>query len=107
MSRTIPKAYVTAAWSKNPVEAVDQAQKYCRRVAELGKIPVCPILAFNGVFDESDIDSDKKRKEMSEILLKSCKAVIVCGHKRDDIVNEDIGTAKRAKMEVYDLNGAH
>ena len=34
MSRTIPRAYVTAAWSSNPVEAADQARKYCRELAK-------------------------------------------------------------------------
>ena len=28
MSRTIPRAYVTAAWSKNRVDAEDEARKY-------------------------------------------------------------------------------
>lgn len=106
MSRTIGKTYVTAAWSKNPVEAKDQAKKYCREVVRLGRIPICPILVFDGVFDENDMDSDKKRKEMSELLLKSCRSVMVCGSVHDDVVNEDIGTAKRAKMDVYELSGA-
>ena len=29
MSRTIPRAYVTAAWSKNRVDTRDEARKYC------------------------------------------------------------------------------
>ena len=32
MSRTIPRAYVTAAWNKNRVDAEDQARKYCVNV---------------------------------------------------------------------------
>lgn len=49
MSRTIPRAYVTAVWSKNPVEAEDEAKKYCRELVKAGYLPLCPVLAFNGV----------------------------------------------------------
>lgn len=105
MSRTIPKAFVTAAWSKNKVEAEDMARKYCHEIVEKGFIPVCPVLNFSGVFDENDADSDKKRREMSDIMLKSCTCVFVCGNMRNDDVNADVGTAKRAKMGVYELSG--
>ena len=49
MSRTIPRAYVTAAWSKNPVEAADQAKKYCSELVKAGYLPLCPVLAFSGI----------------------------------------------------------
>ena len=35
MSRTIPRAYVTAAWSKNRFEAEEEARRYCRVKMEL------------------------------------------------------------------------
>ena len=105
MSRTLPKAFVTAAWSKNRVDAEDQARKYCKEIVDKGFIPVCPVLAFSGIFDENDADSDKKRREMSDILLKSCTCVFVCGPKRNDDVNADAGTGKRATMGVYELSG--
>ena len=46
MSRTIPRAYVTAAWSKNRVDAEDQARKYCGELVKAGYLPLCPVLAF-------------------------------------------------------------
>ena len=45
MSRTIPRAYVTAAWSKNRVDAEDQARKYCSELVKAGYLPLCPVLA--------------------------------------------------------------
>ena len=48
MSRTIPRAYVTAAWSKNRVDAEDQARKYCSELVKAGYLPLCPVLAFSG-----------------------------------------------------------
>ena len=50
MSRTIPRAYVTAAWNKNPVVAKEDAKKYCQELVKEGYLPLCPILAFDGIF---------------------------------------------------------
>lgn len=47
MSRTIPIAYVSAAWNKNQVEAEDEAKKYCAELVKAGYLPLCPILAFS------------------------------------------------------------
>ena len=63
MSRTIPRAYVTAAWSKNRVEAEDEARKYCAELVKAGYLPLCPILAFSGIISEKDPDGDKKRRK--------------------------------------------
>ena len=92
MSRTIPRAYVTAAWSKNPVEAEDEAKKYCRELVKAGYLPLCPILAFNGVISDEDPDAEKKRREMSEDLLKRARFLVVCGEVISDEVKEEIST---------------
>lgn len=70
MSRTIPRAYVTAAWSKNRVDAENQARKYCSELVKAGYLPLCPVLAFSGIIADDDPDGEKKRREMSEDLLK-------------------------------------
>ena len=69
MSRTIPRAYVTAAWPKNRVDAEDLARKYCGELVKAGYLPLCPVLAFSGIIGEDDPDGEKKRREMSEDLL--------------------------------------
>lgn len=44
MSRTIPRAYVTAAWNKNSIIAQAEAKKYCR---ELVKEKICQNLFYH------------------------------------------------------------
>ena len=105
MSRTIPRAYVTAAWSKNPVEAVDQAKKYCSELVKAGYLPLCPVLAFNGIISEDDPDGEKKRREMSEDLLKRARFLVVCGKKMSDDVRTDISLAKHSKVIPTTLEG--
>lgn len=105
MSRTIPRAYVTAAWSKNPVEAVDQAKKYCSELVKAGYLPLCPVLAFNGIIAEDDPDGEKKRREMSEDLLRRARFLVVCGKKMSDDVRADISLAKHSKVIPTTLEG--
>ena len=105
MSRTIPRAYVTAAWSKNRVDAEDQARKYCSELVKAGYLPLCPVLAFSGIISEDDPDGEKKRREMSEDLLKRARFLVVCGKKINDDVREDISIAKQSKVIPTTLEG--
>lgn len=105
MSRTIPRAYVTAAWSKNRVEAEDEARKYCAELVKAGYLPLCPILAFSGIISEKDPDGDKKRREMSEDLLKRASFLVICGNVMNEDVKENISIAKHAKVIPTTLEG--
>ena len=105
MSRTIPRAYVTAAWSKNRVDAEDEARKYCRELVKAGYLPLCPILAFSGIISDSDPDAEKKRREMSEDLLKRARFLVVCGEHINDDVKEDISIEKHSKVIPTTLAG--
>ena len=105
MSRTIPRAYVTAAWNKNPVVAKEEAEKYCSELIKEGYLPLCPVLAFDGIFSPEDTDSHKLKKEMSEDLLRRARFLVICGNKQNDEVKDDIAIAKKAKVIVTSLEG--
>ena len=105
MSRTIPRAYVTAAWSKNRVEAEDEAKKYCAELVKAGYLPLCPVLAFSGIISDEDPDGDKKRREMSEDLLRRARFLVICGKRSNEDVKEDVSIAKRAKVIPTTLDG--
>ena len=104
MSRTISRAYVTAAWNKNRVDAEDQARKYCRELIAKGKLPICPVLMFSDVFDEEDPETEKKRRKMCDFLIKTCRELIICGEP-DERVNEEASTAREAGVCVNMLSG--
>ena len=106
MSRTMSKAYVSAAWSKNRVDAEEQARVYCRELVAKRKLPVCPVLMFSNVFDEEDPDTEKKRRDMCELLIKTSRVLVVCGE-QDERVNEEISIAQKAGLEVHRLEGLH
>lgn len=105
MSRTIPRAYVTAAWNSNPVLAREEALKYSNALAKEGYLPLCPILVFDGIFGEDSPEAHKKRKEMSEDLLRRARFLVICGDKQNEDVKYDIAVAKKSKVIVTTLNG--
>ena len=105
MSRTIPRAYVTAAWNKNLVVTKEEAKKYCSELIKEGYLPLCPVLAFDGIFSTEDTDSHKLKKEMSEDLLRRARFLVICGNKQNDEVKGDIAIAKKAKVIVTSLEG--
>lgn len=105
MSRTVPRAYVTAAWNENPVLAREEAQNYCRALVREGYLPICPVLAFEGVFTPDMEDAHRTRREMEEDLLKRSRFLVICGSMQDENVKDDIAVAKRAKVIVTTLEG--
>ncbi len=105
MSRTMPRAYVTADWNDNPVLAKQEAVDYCRELQKAGYLPLCPILAFDGIFEDGDPDAHKSKREMSDDLLKRSRVLVVCGKTQNDEVKDDIVTAKKAKVIVTTLDG--
>ena len=86
MSRTIPRAYVTAAWNDNPVVAKDDAVKYCTALVKEGYLPLCPILAFDGIFPADVEDAHKRKREMSEDMLRRSRFLVICGDARNEEV---------------------
>lgn len=105
MSRTIPRAYVTAAWSVNKSQAEKEARVYCRELVKAGYLPLCPVLAFSGIISEEDPDGEKKRREMSEDLLRRARFLVVCGQESNDDVKADISMAKHYKVIPTTLDG--
>ena len=93
MSRTLPRAYVTAAWSKNRFEAEEEARKYCQ------------VLAFSGVFTDENPDAHKMQKEMEEDLLRRARFLVVCGNRITEEMKDDITIAKKAKLIVTSMEG--
>ena len=66
---------------------------------------MCPVLAFSGIISDEDPDGEKKKREMSEDLLKRARFLVVCGKKINDDVREDISIARRSKVIPTTLEG--
>lgn len=96
---------MTAAWSRNPTVAREEARRYCSELTREGYLPLCPVLAFDGIFSEEDSDAHKRRREMSEDLLRRARFLVICGSRQNDDVKDDIAVARKAKVIVTSLEG--
>lgn len=105
MSRSIPIAYVTAVWDKNPAIAKMQATTYCRALAEEGYLPLCPVLIFDGIFREDNGDARRRKRELGKEILKRARFLVLCGSGMNDEMKDDISTARRSKLIVTTLYG--
>ena len=103
MSR--PWAYVTAAWGSDKYEAKKKAIKYCRRIAEAGYDPICPIFLTDAVMDDTVPVEYKHKKDYAEEHLKRSRILVVCGGRTDAQVKSDIALARRMHIAATTLQG--
>ena len=73
-----------------------KVQRDCRKMEELGYVPICPRFGFLPFLDEGGSFEDLQRdNRMSHLILKRCRMVVVCGKEVTGTMNTDISTADR------------
>ena len=65
-------AYVCCSAEESRVKV----QKYCRKIYELGYVPICPRFVFSPFLEESDAEDMQGYGRMSHILLRRCRMVV-------------------------------
>ena len=84
-------AYVCCSAEESRVKV----QKYCRKIYELGYVPICPRFVFSPFLEESDAEDMQGYGRMSHILLRRCRMVVVCGKEVTGTMNTEISMADR------------
>ena len=56
-----------------------KVQRYCRKIYELGYVPICPRFGFLPFLDEGEAENQQAYNRMSHLILKRCRMVVVCG----------------------------
>lgn len=100
-----PLAYITAPWSENEFENIENAAKYCRAVYDAGFSPVCPTL-FLPLFLCDEIPQEHKDCiDMAREYLRRARVLVVCGSTVDESVKNDIAVAERLRITATTLDG--
>ena len=81
-----------------------KVQKYCRKIYELGYIPICPHYAFTPFLNDT-AEEQQDFAKMSHILLKRCRMVVVCGKEVSGTMHAEISTADRLHIICTTLDG--
>ncbi len=100
-----PLAYITASWGDNEYENTEEAAKYCRAVYDAGFTPICPLL-FLPLFLNDEIPQEHKDGiDLGRDLLRRAHVLVVCGHRTDEAVKNDIAVAERLRITATTLDG--
>lgn len=86
-------------------EAKARVQKYCRKIYELGYVPLCPQYAFTPFLDDESAEEQQDKMKMSHLVLKRCRMVVVCGKEVSSTMNTEISMADRLHIICTTLDG--
>jgi len=75
-----------------------KVQRYCRKIYELGYVPICPRFGFLPFLEEGEAEDQQAYNRMSHLILKRCRMVVVCGKEVTGTMNTDISTADRLHL---------
>lgn len=76
-------------------EGKTKVQRYCRKIYELGYVPICPQYSFSPFLDDGDAEDMQAMRRMSHQILRRCRMVVVCGKETTGTMNTEISMADR------------
>ena len=74
-------------------EGKTKVQRYCRKIYELGYVPICPQYSFSPFLDDGDAEDMQAMRRMSHQILRRCRMVVVCGKETTGTMNTEISMA--------------
>ena len=89
-------AYVCAA----PDAAPRLLKRYCRKIYELGYVPICPKLSDSQYLQMENADEKREFQNISRQKLCRCRMLVVCGNEISNSMSAEIGTAEKRNISV-------
>ena len=80
-------------------------QKYCRKIYELGYVPICPQYSFVPFLNADVAEEQQDLTKMSHLVLKRCRMVVVCGKEISGTMHAEISMADRLHIICTTLDG--
>lgn len=82
-----------------------QLRRYCRKVFELGYVPICPRLSLPQFLDEDTAEDQQAMTQISNQLLRRCRMAVVCGKTFTGVMRAEIGLAEKHNLICTTLDG--
>lgn len=80
-------------------------KRYCRKVYELGYVPICPRLQDGQYLTLENGDEKKDLHEISRQKLGRCRMLVVCGGEITHTMSAEIGHAEKRNLICTTLDG--
>ena len=80
-------------------------KKYCRKIYELGYIPICPKLSDSQYLAAENADERKALQEIARQKLGRCRMLVACGSEISSTMAAEIGLAEKRNLICTTLEG--
>ena len=80
-------------------------RRYCKKVFELGYVPICPQLSESQYLSPDNPEERKAMHEISRQKLARCRMLVVCGREITGQMSVEIGAAEKHHLICTTLEG--
>ena len=94
-------AYICAAADTAP----RLLKRYCRKVYELGYVPICPKLNDGQYLVLDNADEKRDFHGIAHQKLGRCRMLVVCGNEISNSMSAEIGMAEKRNIICSTLDG--
>ena len=100
-----PFAYVCAPTTGEAGNNNKKVRGYCRKLYELGYLPVAPHLLFPQFVNNNVPAEHNDSINMAADVLRRCRVVVVCGKTNSEVMTSEIELARRLGIVITTLDG--
>jgi len=80
-------------------------KRYCRKVYELGYVPICPKLSEAQYLQPDNADEKRDFYSIARQKLGRCRMLVVCGNEISHSMSAEIGDAEKRNLICITLDG--
>ena len=80
-------------------------KRYCRKVYELGYVPICPKLSETQYLQPDNADEKRDFHSIARQKLGRCRMLVVCGSEISHSMAAEIGAAEKRNLICTTLDG--
>ena len=80
-------------------------KRYCRKIYELGYVPICPALIEGQYLTLDNPDDKRDFQNISRQKLGRCRMLVVCGNEITSAMSSEIGQAEKRNLICTTLEG--
>lgn len=80
-------------------------RRYCRKVYELGYVPICPKLSEAQYLQPDNADEKRDFHSIAHQKLGRCRMLVVCGSEISNSMSAEIGAAEKKNIICTTLDG--
>ena len=80
-------------------------RRYCRKVYELGYIPICPKISDGQYLQMDNPDEKHNFQSIARQKLGRCRMLVVCGDDISHAMSAEIGMAEKRNLICTTLDG--